>query len=45
MGGRQGRQDRVVDGFGGSKRGHQALLDRVVLVDGLGEEEMEGEMG
>jgi hypothetical protein len=33
MGGRRGRQDRVVDGFGGTKRGHQALLDRVV--DGL----------
>ena len=43
MGGRRGRQDRLVAGFGGSKRGHQALLDRVV--DGLGEERMEEEMG
>ena len=43
MGGRRGRQDCVVHGFGGSRRGHQALLDRVV--DGLGEEEMEEEMG
>ena len=43
MGGRRGRQDRVVAGFGGSKRGHQALLDRVV--DGLGEEEMVEDMG
>ena len=42
MGGRRGRQDRVVDGFGGTKRGYQALLDRVV--EGLGEEEMEEEM-
>ena len=38
MGGRRGRQDRVVDGFGGTKRGHQAL-------EAAGEEEKEKETG